>query len=573
MNISEKFHNKLYALAFLVLLSPVLMLSACSGTGSTQQRSNLQMVDTSDLSCSYFYFLWGTHAEFNQKYPEALDAFENALVCDPQADYIKHKLPLIHLKNKDPKQAISLLEQAVEEDPQDSASRTLLASIFVQQKSINKAVEHYKEILSYEPDNEQILLRLGVLLSQTGEPEKAGLYLRKLVQINPESYFGHLALARITESPQKAVVHFLKALQLNWSVDLSYEIAQFYLQQKQYAEAIELLRSVLEKTDNQEQAQLAIVQALLAMENEEAAIAELSLIPDYRNSPLQLSLALSKLYLRLNDHQHAIEHLTAILKDTNNAHARYLLGVIYSDLEQFNDALEVLELIEPDQQEFEDAVFLRVKILHQSDRVANALALLESYLADQSTRRPMFFVMAASLYQDNTQQTLATDQLARGYALYPKNERLLFEYGLQLERTGQLEKAISIMEELLIIDPDHAEALNFVGYSWADANQRLEEALDYINRAVELKPGNGYIQDSLGWVHFRLGNLELARSELLGALSLLPEDPHIHDHLGDVYLAIGDKAKARDLYKKALKLFDDKDKKERVQKKIDALSN
>ena len=129
------------------------------------------------------------------------------------------------------------------------------------------------------------------------------------------------------------------------------------------------------------------------------------------------------------------------------------------------------------------------------------------------------------------------------------------------------------MEELLIIDPDHAEALNFVGYSWADANHRLEEALDYIIRAVELKPGNGYIQDSLGWVHFRLGNLDLARSELLGALSLLPEDPHIHDHLGDVYLKIGDKAKALDLFKKALKLFDDKDKKERVQKKIDALSN
>jgi tetratricopeptide (TPR) repeat protein len=161
--------------------------------------------------------------------------------------------------------------------------------------------------------------------------------------------------------------------------------------------------------------------------------------------------------------------------------------------------------------------------------------------------------------------------LAAGYANYPDNERLLFEYGLQLERSDQLEEAIVIMEQLLVVNPNHAEALNFVGYSWADTDRNLDRALAYIEKALELKPENGYIQDSLGWVHFKLGNLERARDELLTALKLLPEDPYLHDHLGDVYRALGQRKEAVNAYREALKYFEDEEKKAEVEKKIDAL--
>ncbi|MBT8329676.1 MAG: tetratricopeptide repeat protein, partial [Desulfofustis sp.] len=162
---------------------------------------------------------------------------------------------------------------------------------------------------------------------------------------------------------------------------------------------------------------------------------------------------------------------------------------------------------------------------------------------------------------------------ASGYANYPDNERLLFEYGLQLERTDRLNEAIGVMEQLLLLNPDHAEALNFVGYSWADTDRNLDRALLYIEKALELKPENGYIQDSLGWVHFKLGNLERARDELLNAIKLLPDDPYLHDHLGDVYRALGQRKKAIKAYREALKYFEDEDKKAEVEKKIDALRN
>ena len=554
-----------------LLLPIILLLSGCAGQEQRISSDDSPAADSQDLSCSYFYFLWGTHAEYEQRFDEAVDAYEKALVCDPSALYIRHKLPLLHLKKGDTSRAIELLEGNIQVDPHETASRKLIAGLMAQQKELEQASEQYEEILSYDQHNERVLLRLGVLLEQSGKPKKARRTLKRLIALNPQNYFAYLALARMTESPAEAREYYLQALELNWSTELAYEVAQFHIEQESYNQAIALLREILDQDDSAEQARLLIVQSLLGSNREDEAIVELSLIPRYRNSPVQLSLARGKLYVRLDNYDQAIAHLNAVLKVHNDSSARYLLGVLYSEQNRLAESLEVLEGIDADQVEFEDAVSLRSRILHQQEKAAQALEMLNEYISLPSTRRPLFYIMAASLYRDSEQMELASAVLASGYANYPDHERLLFEYGLQLERTDRLDEAISVMEQLLIINPDHAEALNFVGYSWADTDRYLDRALVYIQRAMELKPGNGYIQDSLGWVHFKLGNLDRARDELLAALKLLPDDPYLHDHLGDVYQALGQRSKAIKAYKEALDHFDDQDKKAEVQKKIDAL--
>ena len=549
----------------------ILLLSSCTSTDNRLSLEDPAPPENRDLSCSYFYFLWGTHAEYEKNFDEAIDAYENALVCDPSALYIRHKLPLLHLKKGDISRTTELLETNIAEDPRDSASRKLLAGLLVQQKEIDLAIAQYKAILSYDPENEQVLLRLGVLLEQIGKPQQARQTLKKLISVNPQSYFGYLALARMSKSPRQARRYFIEALELNWSTELAYEVAQFHIEQKSFDQAIDVLREILTQDNSQERARLLIVQSLLGSDREEEAIVELSLIPRYRNSPVQLSLALGKLYVRLENYDQAIAHLSAVLEGQNNGSARYLLGVLYSDQERFVESLEVLQAIEAGQEEFEDAVFLRSRILHQQNKLEQALQMLNDYISVPSTRRPLFYIMAASLYRDEGKVEEASATLASGYAAYPDNERLLFDYGLQLERTDQLDEAIGIMEKLILINPDHAEALNFVGYSWADTDRNLDRALTYIQRAMELKPGNGYIQDSLGWIHFKLGNLERAKAELLSALKLLPEDPYLHDHMGDVYRALEQNDEAIKSYKAALKYFDDQSREEQIEKKIDAL--
>ncbi|TIX40578.1 MAG: tetratricopeptide repeat protein, partial [Mesorhizobium sp.] len=81
--------------------------------------------------------------------------------------------------------------------------------------------------------------------------------------------------------------------------------------------------------------------------------------------------------------------------------------------------------------------------------------------------------------------------------------------------------------------------LNYLGYSWVDMNINLEEGLQMIQKAVDLRPSDGYIVDSLGWAYFRLGRFEDAVREMERAVSLKPEDPVLNDHLGDAYWRVG----------------------------------
>jgi tetratricopeptide (TPR) repeat protein len=140
-----------------------------------------------------------------------------------------------------------------------------------------------------------------------------------------------------------------------------------------------------------------------------------------------------------------------------------------------------------------------------------------------------------------------------------------------LERQGRRDEALKAMEELIGRNPDHAGALNYVGYSWADANLHLELALEYIQRALALEPDNGYIRDSLGWVYYRLGRYPLARRELEKSLEVLGGDPFIQDHLGDVYRRLGLHEQAREQYRKAVEQFEEESDRVRVRAKLEPL--
>jgi tetratricopeptide (TPR) repeat protein len=122
------------------------------------------------------------------------------------------------------------------------------------------------------------------------------------------------------------------------------------------------------------------------------------------------------------------------------------------------------------------------------------------------------------------------------------------------EKTDRFEAGIQQMRLILVIDPDHADALNFIGYSYADRDIHLSEAEELIKKASRLKPGNAYIIDSLGWVYFRQNKLDQAIQHLAEAARLQPNDVAITEHLGDAYVKIGKLKEALEIYQKALKL-------------------
>jgi tetratricopeptide (TPR) repeat protein len=133
---------------------------------------------------------------------------------------------------------------------------------------------------------------------------------------------------------------------------------------------------------------------------------------------------------------------------------------------------------------------------------------------------------------------------------------------------------VKYLKRIIEINPKHADALNYLGYSYVEKGINLEEAHSLINRALELKPDNGYIIDSLGWLYFKLGKYDEAMKTLLRAAELAKDDPAIIEHIGDVYNSMGLKEKAMEYWEKALG-FKEKEEglKERVEKKIKELRN
>jgi Zn-dependent protease with chaperone function len=121
-------------------------------------------------------------------------------------------------------------------------------------------------------------------------------------------------------------------------------------------------------------------------------------------------------------------------------------------------------------------------------------------------------------------------------------------------KTGKEAKAFSVYEKILELKPDHAEALNYVGYTYAEKGIHLDEAQDMIQKALRLKPDSGAITDSLGWVYFKKGKYDEALYYLEKAHSLLPGDPVVNEHLGDVMFIKKDYSKAIEIYKRTLNL-------------------
>lgn len=121
---------------------------------------------------------------------------------------------------------------------------------------------------------------------------------------------------------------------------------------------------------------------------------------------------------------------------------------------------------------------------------------------------------------------------------------LFYQRGIAYERLKEWEKAEPNFRKALELFPDQPQVLNYLGYSWVDMGINLEEGLDLIRRAVELRPNDGYIVDSLGWAYYRLGRFEEAVTELERAVSLKPDDPVLNDHLGDAYWRVGRRLEA-----------------------------
>jgi Flp pilus assembly protein TadD len=123
------------------------------------------------------------------------------------------------------------------------------------------------------------------------------------------------------------------------------------------------------------------------------------------------------------------------------------------------------------------------------------------------------------------------------------------------EKVDRIDVMEAHLRKLMTIRPDEAQAYNALGYTFADRNERLAEAKDLVGRALQISPDDAYIIDSMGWVHFRLGEMQEARTHLERAFEMRPE-AEVAAHLGEVLWALGERDRAREVWRTGIKQDD-----------------
>ena len=135
---------------------------------------------------------------------------------------------------------------------------------------------------------------------------------------------------------------------------------------------------------------------------------------------------------------------------------------------------------------------------------------------------------------------------------HPDDESVLYSLGVSYYYSDRIPEALSVMEDIISRNPRSFDAMNFIGYTYAERGEKLDYAEELIDKALELAPGRAYIIDSLGWVYYQKGDFTRALEHLLRASEIPPPDAAILEHVGDVYEKLGKRELAVENYTKAL---------------------
>lgn len=451
--------------------------------------------------------------------------------------------------------ALTAARRWVELDPESVDARQSLAVLALHARIPEEAYDQFEYLLGKSGDDTQVYQGITGLLARSEDRELALALMDRLVQQHPQSVQAHLAYSRLALHAE------------NTDLALS-EVEQALALDPKLVEALIQRAGVRAKAGDTELARRELATAIAAQ-------------PD----DVELRMAQARLLLDMQDLSGAAEQFNAVVKlQPDNADAWYSLGLLALEQQQYKSAerhfRKLLDLGKREQEaryylgrtrelreDFSGALEWYAQVtegdywLEAQTRVASMRAKtgdLEGarrLLTDLRTREPS---LAVRLYLVEGDILAQAGKLREALDLYnrvlieqPNNHDLLYARALVAERLNDLQLAETDLRRIVTEDPNNFHAWNALGYTLADRTDRLQEALEYIEKAQALAPDEAAIIDSLGWVHYRLGNFALAERHLRRAYELSRGDAEVAAHLGEVLWEQGKRKEARALWEKA----------------------
>ena len=280
-------------------------------------------------------------------------------------------------------------------------------------------------------------------------------------------------------------------------------------------------------------------------------------LPDLRRVIANAVVAMA-LHDRENDTGRSISARLrfSIFIDPENEFSRFLLAQQMADLGQYDAAIADLARIPPTGIYGQLARLLESSVVEDKGDIDAAIGALR-LVVETNPENADLHQRLGDLYRRHKMFRQSRDAYMQALDLGSNSGGLHRSIGVALERLGEAKAAEAHLLEAIEINPDDAYALNYLGYWWADDGRNLDQAIAMIEHAVDTRPDSGFFVDSLGWVHYRLGDPQKAVGYLERATELEPADPEITGHLGDAYWALGRHDEARFKWRLALSLSED----------------
>jgi tetratricopeptide (TPR) repeat protein len=481
--------------------------------------------------------------------------YSKALAGDPDNEIILEQAFLLEAASADWDRAITLAKDLVKIEPAHRIARFLLGCEAFKQGNFKEADEHFAAARQGPIADLTSTLARAWVQEANGKPNEAFATLDSLSDADWAQFYQryHRALiADIAGRPEVARQAFAQAFKKNPS---TLRVADAYARHAMNANNRKLARQTL-KTHVAKSASHPLSEALLAE------------IDAGTTPPLLVTTpneGLAEVFYGIGDALAGeggldmgiifLQFALYLKSDFPLAHAA--LAEAYESAKKYELEMQALDQIKPDSPLWLNVQIQKSFALNSLERVDDAKALLEELIAkNPQDLRPLDAL--GNILRSHERYGEAEQYYTRALALIDKPDKdnwaLFYSRGVCNERLKKWPEAEADFKKALALSPEESLVLNYLGYSWVDQGQNLKQAMDYIRKAVKLKPDDGYYVDSLGWAYYRLGNLSAAVEHLERAVELKPDDPIINDHLGDVYWKVGRTLEAKYQWQQALTL-------------------